>query len=134
MPLPLRSAAPFFALAALAACATPQDRCINAATRDMGIVDQLIAETEGNLQRGYALQPETVYHTEFQDCTPTATAQYPNPAPRMCPVEVPSTTNRAVAVDLSLEKAKLSSLRAKRDQQGKRAHSAIAECRARYPE
>lgn len=121
-------------LSLLAACGTPQQRCINQATRDMAVVDQLIAEIEGNLQRGFALQEETVYRTEFQDCTPRPTAANPTPAAQMCPVQVPTTTTRPVAVDLSAESAKLASLQKKRDQQGKVAAAAIQQCRATYPE
>lgn len=121
-------------LALLAACATPQERCINQATRDMEVVDQLIAEIEGNLQRGFALQEETTYRTEFEDCTPNPTKANPKPASQMCPVQVPITTTRPVAVDLSAESAKLASLQKKRDQQGKVAAAAIQQCRANFPE
>ena len=37
----------------LAACGTPQEQCIGAATRDMQVVNRLIAEVQGNLARGY---------------------------------------------------------------------------------
>ena len=128
-----RNTAALMAIAALTACATPQQRCINAATRNMEVVDQLIAQIEGNLQRGFALQSETIYRTEFEDCTPSASAADPNPAPRMCPVEVPSTSTKPVAVDLNAESAKLASLQAKRAQQGMLAHDAVAQCRALHP-
>jgi hypothetical protein len=121
-------------LVLLTACASPQQRCINQATRDMEVVDQLIADIEGNLQRGFALARETVYRTEFQDCTPAPTAKYPNPKPKVCPVEVPETVTRPVAVDLTAESAKLASLEKKRAQQGKTAAAAIAQCRTSYPE
>lgn len=117
----------------LGACATPQERCIKQATRDMAIVDQLIAEVEGNLQRGFALERETVYRTEFEDCTPRPTATDPTPRARMCPVQVPYSTTRAVAVDLTAESAKLASLQAKRTQQGQIAAAAIAQCQAIHP-
>ncbi len=120
-------------LAVLTACATPQERCINAATQDMRIVEQLIAETNGNLQRGFALQDETVYRTEFEDCTPAPTASRPDPSPRMCPVQVPVTTTRPVAIDLSAESVKLASLEKKRAQQAKVAEVAVAQCRAMHP-
>ena len=54
----------FLALAALAACGTPQEQCINRNTRDLRTVDRLIAEAEGNLQRGYAYETITVYEPE----------------------------------------------------------------------
>lgn len=122
------------AIALLSACGTPQERCIREASRDMAVVDQLIAEAEGNLQRGFALQRETVYRTEFEDCTPPATANDPTPRGRMCPVQVPDTVTRPVAINLSDESAKLASLEAKRAQQGKVAAAAIAQCRAVHPE
>jgi hypothetical protein len=118
----------------LASCGTPQQRCIAGATRDMKVVERLMAEAQGNLQRGYALESETVYRTEFQDCTPAPTAAHPNPAPQLCPVEVPSTTTRPVAIDLAAESAKLASLQAKYAQQGTMATQAIAQCRAVHPE
>ncbi len=121
------------ALALLPGCGTPQERCIKAATRDMAVVDQLIAETEGNLQRGFALAEVTTYHTDFQDCTPAPSQANPNPSPRMCPVEVPTTSMRPLAVDLNAESAKLASLQDKRAAQGVQAHAAIAQCKAIHP-
>ena len=121
-------------LTVLSACATPQVRCIKQATRDIAIVDQLIAEVEGNLQRGFALERETIYRTEFEDCTPNPTESNPTPRARMCPVQVPQTMTRAVAVDLTAESAKLASLEAKRAQQGQVAAASIAQCRAIHPE
>lgn len=122
------------ALALLTACGTPQERCIREASRDMAVVDQLIAETEGNLQRGFALQRETVYRTKFEDCTPDPTAADPAPRRRMCPVQQPDTVTRPVAINLADESAKLASLEAKRTQQGKVAAAAIAQCRAVHPQ
>ena len=131
--LKIRIIPPLTALALLAGCATPQQRCITDATRDMAVVDQLIAEVEGNLQRGFGLQEETLYRTDFQDCTARPTADHPNPTPRKCPVEVPNTTTKPVALDLAAESAKLASLQAKRAQQGPLAHAAIDQCRALHP-
>jgi hypothetical protein len=124
----------FGAIVLLAGCGTPQERCIREATRDMAVVDQLIAETEGNLQRGFALQRETVYRTQFEDCTPDATASDPTPTRQMCPVQTPDTVTRPVAINLADESAKLASLQAKRTQQGTVAAAAMAQCRALYPE
>lgn len=121
------------ALLILTGCATPQERCINSATRDMRVVDQLIAESMATLARGYALDSQIVTRTDFEDCTPRATAEYPNPRPQMCLVEVPQTITKPVAVDLAAEKAKLKGLEAKSAQQSIAAAAAIAACRAQYP-
>ena len=117
----------------LAACGTPQEQCTRAATRDMRVVDRLIAEVQGNLARGYALDTETVYLPEWQDCTPRATEANPTPRPELCFEEVPQTVRKAVAIDLRAEAAKLQSLRQKRDQQARASAGVVADCRARFP-
>ena len=120
-------------LVILSACGTPQERCIRGATRDMQVVDRLITESQATLSRGYALESETIYRSEFQDCTPRATASDPTPASRMCLVQVPETVTRPKAVDLQVESAKLASLQAKRVSQASLAETAIAQCRAKFP-
>ena len=56
-------------MVALAGCSTPQDRCIGSVTRDLRVVDRLIAEAEGNLARGYAYETVVVRQPTFIDCT-----------------------------------------------------------------
>jgi hypothetical protein len=121
-------------LLGLTACGTPQEQCVNRATRDMRVVDRLIAETEGNIDRGYAYEEVTVYQTEWVDCTPRVAAGQPAPPPQMCLDDVPRTERKAVAIDLVAEAAKLDSLKAKRAQQSRTASSAIAACKSQYPE
>ena len=122
------------ALLMLTACGTPQEQCIGAATRDMRVVDRLIVETEGNLARGYGYENVTIYLPEWQDCTARPTTANPDPRPNMCLEEVPRTTRQAVALDLNAERAKLQSLQQKRAQQAKTATTAVAQCKAQYPE
>ncbi len=122
------------ALLLLAACGTPQEQCINAATRDMRIVDGLIAETAGNIARGYAYVSVTEFHPEFIDCTPDATLENPDPAHRQCWEQVPTTLQKPVAIDLNAEAQKLASLQQKRATQARAAVATIAECRRVYPE
>jgi hypothetical protein len=118
----------------MTACGTPQEQCINAATRDMRVVDGLIVETQGNLSRGYGFETVTVYLPEWQDCTPRPTTANPEPAPKLCLEEVPQTTRRAVALDLTAEQAKLDSLTRKRAQQARAAQETITQCKALHPE
>ncbi len=118
----------------LSACGTPQEQCIGAATRDIRVVDRLIAETQGNLTRGYGYENVTVYITEWQNCTPASTPENPEPKPRMCLENRPQTARQPVALDLAAEKAKLIGLKQKRAQQAKAAESAINQCKAQYPE
>lgn len=122
------------ALLVLTGCATPYERCINMATRDMQVVDRLIAESRATLSRGYALESQIIYRTDFEDCTPRATIDYPNPRPRMCLVDVPQTVTRPKAVDLAAEQVKLAGLEAKSAAQSKDAALALAQCRVQHPE
>ena len=115
-------------LCALAACGTPQEQCINAVTRDMRVVDLLIAEAEGNLQRGYGFEYVTVMEIDYVPC---GTQTNPN---RVCAVRRPEQERRPVAIDLAAEQVKLTQLRAKRAQQAKAAAPAIAQCRIDNPE
>lgn len=122
------------ALFILAACGTPQEQCIAAATRDMRVVDRLITEAKGNLERGYAFEEVTVYQTDWVDCTPHVAEGQPAPKPQLCLDEVPRTIRKAVAIDLNAEAAKLASLKTKRAQQANAAGPTIQACQAQYPE
>jgi hypothetical protein len=120
----------------LAACGTPQEQCINRETRDLRVVSRLIAETQGNIARGYAFEEYTVYRTEVVRC-----GFYPddgNPAtalrPRLCRDRVPETERRPVAIDLTAERRKLDSLLAKRRDLEQRSVAVVEACKAAYPE
>lgn len=126
-------------LALLAACGTPQERCIGGVTRDLRTVDRLIEETEGNIRRGYAYQETTVYVTRWVRCDgpprpPKEGQPAEPPKPRMCLDDEPQTVRKAVAIDLAAEAKKLEGLKAKRAQLAKAAEPAIRQCRAQYPE
>lgn len=118
----------------LAACGTPQQQCIGTVTRDLRVVDDLIAQTSGNLQRGYAIVRVTETRPEFVDCTPDPTAEVPNPRERRCLEDVAQTVTRPAAIDLDAEAAKLASLQRKRAQLAASAGPAIQACQMQYPE
>lgn len=122
------------ALLILTACGTPQQQCIGAATRDLRVVERLIAQTEATIARGYAIEETTVYRTRWVNCGPRPTQENPQPKPQLCLDDVPETLRQAVAVDLKAEAAKLASLKAKRAQQAKAAAPAIKACQAQFPE
>lgn len=120
---------------ALAACGTPQEQCISRNTRDLRTVERLIAESEGNLQRGYAFETVTVYEDYWTYCERPAPAEgEPAPPPRLCMDERAVTEKRPKAIDLNEETRKLDSLRAKRQQLTRQAEAVIAQCKAQYPE
>ena len=123
------------ALVALTACGTPQQQCIGAVSRDMRVVEGLIAETEANIARGYAIEETVQVRKQFVDCGfPPPTPENPDPAPKRCLQDVPYESRQPVAIDLNAEQAKLAGLRAKRAQQGAEVAPAIAACQAAYPE
>lgn len=125
----------FLALAALAACGTPQEQCINRNTRDLRTVDRLIAESEGNLKRGYAYETITVYEPEWTYCRRRAPVEgQPDPPPRLCLDQRPVTEQRPKAIDLNEEAQKLASLKEKRKSLARQAEAVIAQCEAQYPE
>jgi hypothetical protein len=124
------------ALVILAACGTPQEQCINRGTRDLRVMEKLIAETQANITRGYAIEEYTVYIPVWQICDiqPPAVAGQPAPPPRYCFEQEPQTRTRPKAIDLRAEGAKLDSLLERRDQLARAAEPVIAQCKAQYPE
>lgn len=118
----------FLALFVLAACATPRQACIYKATRDIRVMDKLIAETEGNIIRGYALRQETYFVNERQVCGRVEDKDV------FCTVPVPFSRDVPVAIDLKAEKSKLTSLIAKRQELADLSAAVIAECKLRYAE
>lgn len=127
-------------LTLLAACGTPQERCINGVTRDLRVVDRLISTSEGNLKRGYALEEVVISSTEWLPC-PAAPAVVlpdgsvaPAPAPLLCPNSVRDTEVRPKAINLQDEADTLASLKAKRTALSREATPAIAQCKAEFPE
>ena len=126
---------------ALVACGTPQEQCIARETRDLRVVDKLIAETEGNLARGYAFEKITISRTVWVRCEPLVArppvegAPVPPPAaPRLCLDDEEETITRPKAIDLAAEQSKLSGLKAKRKQLDAAANRSIAACQKAYPE
>ncbi|GLS87506.1 hypothetical protein GCM10010873_24800 [Cypionkella aquatica] len=123
------------ALLILSACGTPQQNCISGATRDMRVVDRLIAESEGNLQRGYAIEERTVSRMGWVRCGGGYRHDgKPGRRPDMCFDDIPETVRQPVAIDLQAESAKLAGLKAKRAAQARAAGPSVKACKAQYPE
>ena len=121
---------------ALAACATPQEACINRETRELRTLDRLIAEQRATLARGYALVERTEWEMDWRICEPGVPATDTTPArpPRWCWDDVPVTVTDRVPIDPAAERRKLAGLEAKRAEEAARVRPAVAECRALYPE
>ncbi len=126
-------------LALLAACGTPQERCVSRETRDLRAVDRQIAEAEGNLARGYALVEVTVYENYWGYCRerpdPPAEGQPPPPPEvRLCQKEREFTETRAKRIDLVAERQRLLGFQAERKVLAGAAETAIDRCRAAFPD
>lgn len=118
---------------AIAACGTPQDRCIRAATQELRTLDTLIAETEANLARGYGYETREIVRHVWTWCD-----DYLGPDHRyhrrMCFEPVYDTVERPVAIDPEAEARKLDALKSRRAALARRAQDAVAACRAEFPE
>ncbi len=126
------------ALGLLTACGTPQEMCIQRETRDLRTLDRLIAGTEGNIARGFAIEEytETVdyWGTCYQPQATGANGVRPAPVAYACRRDRDITRTRPVAIDLGAERQKLVSMQAKRRDLARAAEGPIAACRATYPE
>ena len=117
-------------LAILAACGTPQQQCINTATRELRTIDRLTAETQATLSRGYDLEDHKVVRHVWRRCDNWV----PGTPVRMCFEPEWRTVKRPVAIDPATEERKLEGLIARRKALEAQARSTIASCKARYPE
>jgi hypothetical protein len=126
----------------LAACATPREACIAAATRDLRVLDRLIAETEGNIARGYALETVERVEQRFVPCddrprvvvNPDGTTRVVYDAPGFCWKDVVVAVERPRAIDTAAERRILASTRAERARKAREAERAVAACIAAHPE
>jgi hypothetical protein len=116
------------ALLLLTACATPQQRCEIQATRDLRVVDALIAESQATLQRGYALRE--VERVRFGTTICYGGGDYYGYG--FCWGNDTYTELRPVAVNLDEERAKLQTLLRKKEELEVRARAQIEAC-ARLP-
>jgi len=111
----------------LAACASPQQRCIDTATKEIRLLDRLITRTESNLLRGYRVQTEQRLTPRLQFCAS------PSENFVLCSGPTLTSVKTSVAIDPVVERRKLASLKARRRALASRAQQQIAACRARYP-
>ncbi|WP_051153806.1 hypothetical protein [Litoreibacter arenae] len=115
----------------LAACASPRDACLQDATKDLRIVQALIADTQATIDRGYAIQTETrtVIYTNF--CVGTGLGS--DGRFSFCNYPQPVTTKKPVAVDLDAERRKLRSLKAKETELRRESLLAQQRCELKFP-
>ena len=117
---------------ALAACATPREQCINDVTRETRILSSLIAETEGNIARGYALEERQEVRTINSRCSGSTPDGDEFTFP--CKDTQTFTSTAPVAIDLNAERAKLASLQDRFVQMQATSNQAVAQCIRVHPE
>lgn len=110
----------------LAACETPREACISNATLELATVSRLVAETRGNILRGYAIGTRQVVQTIPETCR-TQNAEglittYPCDRTEIVDIDEP------VAVNLNAERAKLDSLLERQAQMQRQSDAVIAQC------
>ena len=115
----------------LSACATPREACIAEVTQEIRLFEALIAETRGNLARGFALEEQQELRTRRSFCTGRnedgTTFRF------RCDKTTTVTREIPIAIDLNAERAKLVSLEQRQQQNLANAQSGIAQCQARFP-
>ena len=119
-------------LVTLAACATPREQCIGSVTKDLRVLNSLIAETEANLARGYAIEQTQDVRVLRRTCTGRnedgSEFRFP------CDETETFTKERPVAIDLNAERAKLQSLLERQSQTKAASDQAVLACIRANPE
>ena len=130
----MRPHAPLALLAALAlaACETPRESCLSSASRDLSVVESLIRQTEGNLQRGYAIEVDQVVDVDRSFCRVEREDGDIDLVP--CDRTEVENVRRPVAIDLNAEQAKLDSLQDRRATLLSQTAARQQACLATYPE
>jgi hypothetical protein len=119
-------------LLVLAACASPRQTCISGASRELAVVDQLIAETEQNIARGYGTERRQEVRTIPRTCRnyrPDGTYDI-----EICDTTVVRNYTVPVTLDIDAERAKLRQLKQQRARLEAPTQAAIQQCIATYPE
>ncbi|AUH34269.1 hypothetical protein [Paracoccus tegillarcae] len=120
----------------LAACGTPQERCIRKHTAEYRNVSNLLSEVEGNLARGYAWEERTVSRTVWGTCRRIERGD--DDEPRMvstpCWRDVTDTERFRVAIDPAAESRKRDNLSARKSELTAEAEAYVRACRTAFPE
>ncbi|MEP3296884.1 MAG: hypothetical protein ABJO27_10470 [Pseudoruegeria sp.] len=111
----------------LMGCASPRDRCVNAATQNLRTVEVLIADTQGNINRGFGYVSDVRYTTGIDFCFD------PWGNVRTCTSTRTVPTTKPVAIDIDTEKKKLAGLKKQREALIQNVKAPIEECNARFP-
>ncbi len=106
----------------LAGCSTPLEQCVSRSTKNLQAVDNLIASTQANIDRGYALNNRPQVNVGLQLCTsPSANFHF-------CTGTQTGLKQTPVAIDVAAERRKLAELKARRAVLKRQSDLAVREC------
>lgn len=116
----------------LAACSTPREQCISGANRPIATLDRLIATTQGNVNRGFALAEVQDVRVLRSTCEGTnsdgSTFRF------RCEETETFTRRVPVTINIAEERIKLSQLQERRAQSARAAQAQVQQCIAVHPE
>lgn len=115
-------------LLAVSACASPYERCVQDATRDANTLSALVAETEANITRGYAIDQEIESRVSYEYCFNSRGVW------TLCRERDLVRRDVPVAIDLEAEERKLAGMREKLNQLKAQAGPKIRACQAQFPQ
>lgn len=113
-------------LLVLAACATPEHRCVLDVTKEYRTLTTLIAESEGNLARGYTIDREVERRPRLTFCTGGFRRHV---GVNFCTTEDIVYRDRPVAIDPDAERRKLQVLNERKARLDPVVRDAVAACR-----
>ncbi len=124
----MKHLARLFVFAFLAACATPQEQCINTAANTVQRLQSDIARTGGNIARGFAI------HTQQQSYEVANICYDWYEKPYTCMQTEFRTIKTPVAVNVADERLKLAEMQRRLPQARRAMLQGIESCKRRYPQ
>ena len=120
----------------LAACGTPQERCISRNTDEYRTVSRLLAEVEGNLARGYAWEEREVVRDRLTHCRTYYRGKdgEVRVGYEPCWRDYVDVQRYRVPIDPAAEERKRANLSARKAALANRTASVVNACKAAYPE
>lgn len=117
----------------LSGCATPKQKCISDATRQLRSVESALETAQGNIARGYAVYTQRVPYTVGRICYNT----HPRTnavIPYSCPMTQYWTQTTPVAIDVAEERRKVAEYQQMLPQLRQQANARIRQCHAQFPD
>ncbi|SIS87366.1 hypothetical protein [Paracoccus saliphilus] len=120
----------------VAACGTPQERCISKHTREYRNVSRLLTEVEGNLQRGYAWEERQVVRDRLTQCRDVRRDKDGNVHVTYTPCwrDYVDTERYRVPIDPAAEARKRDGLAERKAGLAAQAEAYVEACRKAFPE